>query len=92
MTAKIVGPEDGEQIERCTAIAREPQGRGGAHAAADGTTLDQLINMAVAEKISALKTAAYLAERGGRAAVPRALKLLRMAGRKAPLLEGDEVE
>ena len=34
----------------------------------------------------------YFAERGARAAVPRALKLLRMAGRKEPLLEGDEVE
>ena len=61
-------------------------------AAADGTTLNQLINMAVAEKISALKTAAYIAERGARADVPRALKLLRKAGRKGQLLEGDEVE
>lgn len=61
-------------------------------AAADGTTLNQLINMAVAEKISALKTAAYIAERGARADVPRALKLLRKAGRKGQLLEGDEVD
>lgn len=60
-------------------------------AAADGTTLNQLINMAVAEKISALNTAAYINERGTRADVARALDLLEKAGRDEPPVAGDEV-
>ena len=59
-------------------------------AAAEGTTLNQLINMAVAEKISALKTAEYLSERGARASIPRALRILRKAGKKGPVAKGDE--
>ena len=61
-------------------------------AAADGTTLNQLINMAVAEKISALKTAAYITGRGARADVDQALALLARAGRDGPPVAGDEVE
>ncbi len=60
-------------------------------AAEEGTTLNQLINMAVAEKISALKTADYIAVRGGRGNPRRALKLLRRAGRKGAVIAGDEV-
>ena len=60
-------------------------------AAADGTTLNQLINMAIAEKISALRTATYLAERGSHADVPAVLKLLRKAGKKGPPETGDEI-
>ena len=61
-------------------------------AAADGTTLNQLINMAVAEKISALKTAAYIADCGARADVDDALALLARAGRAGPPVIADEVE
>jgi hypothetical protein len=35
-------------------------------AAADGTSLNQFVAMAVAEKIAALRTASYFAERRGR--------------------------
>lgn len=61
-------------------------------AAADGTTLNQLINVAVAEKISALNTAAYITGRGARADVPRALELLAKSGRHDTPVAGDELE
>jgi hypothetical protein len=60
-------------------------------AASEGTTLNQLINMAVAEKVSALRTATYLRERSARANVPRALEILRRAGKEGPVAKGDEV-
>jgi hypothetical protein len=46
-------------------------------AAAEGVALNQLINVAVAEKLSALRTESYFNERAARADVPRALALLR---------------
>jgi hypothetical protein len=60
-------------------------------AAEDGTTLNQFISVAVAEKIAAMKTVAWLAERGARADVSRALAIVRKAGSDGPLPEGDEV-
>ena len=60
-------------------------------AAAEGTTLSQLINMAVAEKVSALKTADYLSKRGARARPGPGLKILRKAGAKGQVAKGDEV-
>jgi uncharacterized protein (DUF1778 family) len=59
-------------------------------AKAEGTTLNQFINVAVAEKLSALRTATYFQERAARADVPRALDLLDRAG-DAPPREGDEI-
>ena len=60
--------------------------------AAEGTTLNQLINIAVAEKIAALKTVDYLAARGARANIPRALKILKKAGKKGVIEPGDEAD
>jgi hypothetical protein len=57
---------------------------------AEGTTLNQFINVAVAEKLSALRTAEYFQERGGRADVGKAIELLDRAGDEVPR-EGDEV-
>ena len=48
---------------------------------AEGVALNQFINVAVAEKLSALRTADYFRERGQRADVPRAKRLLKRAGR-----------
>jgi hypothetical protein len=59
-------------------------------AKAEGTTLNQFINVAVAEKLSALRTAAYFDERAARADVPRALAILERAGDEPPR-EGDEL-
>lgn len=49
-------------------------------AQAEGVAVDQLINVAVAEKLSALRTEAYFAERAARADVSRAKAILGRAG------------
>ena len=61
-------------------------------AAAEGTTLNTLISIALAEKLSALKTADYLAERAARGNAKDALRILRKAGRGGPVQKGDEAE
>jgi hypothetical protein len=58
---------------------------------AEGVALNQLINVAVAEKLSALRTESYFAERARRASVPKALKILKHAGVGKPPVKGDEV-
>jgi hypothetical protein len=57
---------------------------------AEGTTLNQFINVAVAEKLSALRTAEYFKERGARADIGKAIELLDRAGDEVPR-EGDEI-
>ena len=57
----------------------------------DGTTLNQFINVAVAEKISALRTAEFFAKRAVRGDVKRALEILARAGTDEPPQEGDEI-
>jgi hypothetical protein len=47
--------------------------------------------VAVAEKLSALRTESYFPERARRASVPKALKILRRAGVGKPPMKGDEV-
>jgi hypothetical protein len=47
----------------------------------EGVALNQFINVAVAEKLSALKTETYLQERAARANLPEALRILDKAGR-----------
>lgn len=62
-------------------------------AKAEGTTLNQFINVAVAEKLSALRTAAYFRERAARADLDGAVALLEGFGDPdLPLREGDEME
>lgn len=48
-------------------------------AEAEGVALNQLINVAVAEKLSALRTETYFKERAARASVPQALEILSRA-------------
>ena len=60
-------------------------------AAKDGVELNQLINVAVAEKLSALRTEEYFAERAARADVELAKKLLAKAGVGNPPMPGDEL-
>ena len=59
-------------------------------AAADGTTLNQFINVAVAEKLAALRTAQYFQERAARADLAAFDRLLMRAG-TAPPQPGDEI-
>ena len=60
-------------------------------AKAEGTTLNQFINVAVAEKLSALRTVEYFRARAARGDVGRALALLDRAGDEAARA-GDEIE
>ena len=60
-------------------------------AKAEGTTLNQFINVAVAEKISALRTADYFRERAARGDIASALKLLERIGGKEKPRAGDEL-
>jgi hypothetical protein len=60
-------------------------------AESEGVALDQLINLAVAEKVSALRTESYIAERLARADLPKALRILKRAGVGQPPVKGDEL-
>ena len=59
-------------------------------AKADGAIRDQVINVALAEKRSDLRTVEYFRERAARADIGRALELLERAGDEPPR-EGDEI-
>jgi HicB family len=58
-------------------------------AESEGVALNQLINVAVAEKVSALRTESYITERAARADVPKALRILKRAGIGRPPIKGD---
>ena len=60
-------------------------------AKAEGTTLNQFINVAVAEKIAALRTADFFRERARCANVEAALALLERLGNDDPPQPGDEL-
>lgn len=57
----------------------------------EGVALNQLINVAVAEKLSALRTEIYFAERAARGNPKRALKILKRAGVGKKPMKGDEL-
>jgi hypothetical protein len=57
----------------------------------EGVALNQFINVAVAEKISALRTEDYFRERASRAALPKAKRILKRAGKGNPPIPGDEI-
>jgi hypothetical protein len=59
---------------------------------AEGVALNQFINVAVAEKLSALRTEDYFRERGQRGSVAKAKRLLKRAGRGNPPVAGDEID
>ncbi len=59
-------------------------------AESEGVALNQLINVAVAEKLSALRTEDYFRERSSRANIVRAKRILQRAGRGKPPVAGDE--
>ena len=60
-------------------------------AEAEGVALNQLINVAVAEKLSALRTADYFQERAKRGDIAEALEILKRAGVGNPPVAGDEL-
>ena len=60
-------------------------------AESEGVALNQLINVAVAEKVSALRTEEYFRERGRRADRAETLRILEKAGKGNLPVEGDEL-
>jgi hypothetical protein len=58
----------------------------------EGVALNQLINVAVAEKLSALRTGDYFRERAARGDVVKAKRILKRTGRGKPVVPGDEIE
>ena len=57
----------------------------------EGVALNQLINVAVAEKPSAIRTESFFRERARRANVPEAIEILGRMGKAAPPMKGDEL-
>src|ERR1700721_3616955 len=53
--------------------------------------LNQLINVAVAEKLSAIRTESFFRERARRANVPEAIEILGRMGKGNPPMNGDEL-
>lgn len=60
-------------------------------AKAEGVAVNQLINVAVAEKVSALRTEEYFAERAAKGDVKKALQVLKRAGRGNQPITEDEL-
>lgn len=59
--------------------------------ASEGVALNQFINVAVAEKIAALRTEDYFREGAKRGNIARALRVLQRAGRGNAPVRGDEI-
>jgi hypothetical protein len=57
----------------------------------EGVAINQLINVAVAEKISALRTEEYFRERGRRADRAETVRILDRAGKGNVPIPGDEI-
>ena len=55
----------------------------------DGTSMNQFVVTAVAEKLATLRTAAFFAERRGRADVEAARRILRRKGGQPPASEDE---
>ena len=60
-------------------------------AEAEGVALNQLINVAVAEKISALRTEEFFTERARRADPAKIARILKRVGKGNPPVAGDEL-
>ena len=60
-------------------------------AESEGVALNQLINVAVAEKVSALRTEEYFAARARRANPGKIARILKRVGKGNPPMEGDEL-
>ena len=60
-------------------------------AESEGVELNQLINIAVAEKVSALRTEEYFRDRSRRADRAKTLRILDRAGKDNAPIKGDEL-
>ena len=80
--------EKGEPIRLQRSLFREVQKL----AEEEGTSVTVFVNVAVAERVGALRTARFFADRAARADVPAAIELLRHLGADNPPLPGDEID
>ena len=60
-------------------------------AESEGVALNQLITLALAEKVSAMRTEDYFEERAGRANSAKVNRILARVGKGKPPVEGDEL-
>ena len=60
-------------------------------AQSEGVALNQLINVAVAEKLSALRTDDYFRERAAGANIGKAKRILKRGGEGKPVVSADEL-
>jgi hypothetical protein len=60
-------------------------------AESEGVALNQLITLALAEKVSAMRTEEYFEERARRAGPARVKRILARVGKGNPSVEGDEL-
>ena len=60
-------------------------------AESEGVALNQLITLALAEKVSAMRTEEYFEERARRADPPKVSRILARVGKGNPPVEGDEL-
>jgi hypothetical protein len=81
-------PEKTEPIRLQRSLLREVQKL----AEEEGTSVSQVVNVAVAEKIAAVRTVRFFAERAARADIPGAIELLRGLGAGKTPLPGDEID
>ena len=58
----------------------------------EGTSVSDFVNVAVAERVAALRTARFFEERAARGDVPAAIELLRRFGAGKPPLPGEEID
>jgi hypothetical protein len=58
----------------------------------EGVALNQFINVAVAERLSALRTEECIRQRSSRADIPPAMRILSRAGKGKPPVPGDEIQ
>ena len=70
----------------------EPAAGAPTYDAQEGTSVTQFVNVAVAEKVAALRRARTFEERAARADVPGAIDVLRRMGRGKPPVPGDELD
>lgn len=82
-------PEDEEGQPRRASASVVRVGEAGQVSDGEGVALNQLINVAVAEKLSALRAESYFRERAERANILEALDVLKRAGSGKPPVGGD---
>src|SRR5438128_1302669 len=80
-----------EEEQFCVEASAVIDGRSEEGSKAEGVAVNQLINVAVAEKVSALRTEEYFAERAAKGDIKKALRMLKRAGKGNAPVARDEL-